>query len=87
MPFMASSDMGDVSHTVPSIHPTYAIGTRCCNHSEGFTKASGALEAQSPTLICAKSMAMVALDLMCDKNLLLEAKDQFQKDLAEDSST
>ncbi|GBM79319.1 Peptidase M20 domain-containing protein 2 [Araneus ventricosus] len=85
IPFMASSDMGDVSHVVPSIHPAYSIGTRACNHSVGFTKASGAPEAQTTTLITAKSMAMVALDLMCDKDLLQEAKDQFQRDLAEDS--
>ncbi|GFT26970.1 peptidase M20 domain-containing protein 2 [Nephila pilipes] len=85
IPFMASSDMGDVSHVVPSIHPTYSIGTRAANHSVEFTQASASAEAHLTTLITAKSMAMVALDLMCDEDFLKEAKKQFQTDLAEDS--
>ncbi|GFR26002.1 peptidase M20 domain-containing protein 2 [Trichonephila clavata] len=84
IPFMASSDMGDVSHVVPSIHPTYSIGTRAVNHSVEFTQASGTPEAHLTTLITAKSMAMVALDLMQDKDFLKKAKEQFQIDLAED---
>ncbi|GIY64511.1 peptidase M20 domain-containing protein 2 [Caerostris extrusa] len=85
IPFMASSDMGDVSHVVPSIHPTYSIGTQAANHSVEFTKASGTSEAQVTTLITSKSMAMVALDLMCDQNMLKQAKEQFNIDLAEDA--
>lgn len=85
IPFMASSDMGDVSHVVPSIHPTYSIGTRAVNHSSEFAQASNTAEAHLSTLITAKSMAMVALDLMHDEDFLKKAKEQFQMDLAEDA--
>lgn len=36
-----ATDMGNVSRIVPSIHPKYYIGTKICNHNEGFTTASG----------------------------------------------
>lgn len=84
IPFMASSDMGNVSHAVPSIHPTYSIGTKAANHSVGFAEASGAPAAQSTTLIAAQSMALVAIDVMCNPDLLNQAKEQFKKDIEED---
>lgn len=84
IPFMASSDMGNVSHVVPSIHPTYSIGTKAPNHSLDFTKASGAPEAQRTTLIAAQSMALLALDVMCNPDILNKAKEQFNKDIEED---
>ena len=36
-----STDMGNVSHVVPSIHPVFRIGTEAANHTKGFTEASG----------------------------------------------
>ncbi|XP_041473311.1 peptidase M20 domain-containing protein 2-like [Lytechinus variegatus] len=59
-----STDMGDVSYVVPSIHPFYYMGTTAANHSRPFTAAAGAPEAQAPTLIQAKSMALTALEIM-----------------------
>ena len=35
-----STDMGNVSHKVPSIHPVYSIGSGI-NHTREFTKLSG----------------------------------------------
>ena len=32
-----STDMGDVSFVVPSIHPTYALNTEYASHSSGLT--------------------------------------------------
>ena len=36
-----STDMGDVSHTVPSIHPYYRIEAHGVNHTKEFTVAAG----------------------------------------------
>lgn len=36
-----STDMGNVSFVVPSIHPMFAINTDAPNHSREFTKAAG----------------------------------------------
>ncbi|XP_015924582.2 xaa-Arg dipeptidase [Parasteatoda tepidariorum] len=86
IPFMASSDMGNVSHTVPSIHPCYSIGTNAANHSKAFTQASGTKEAQLATLITSKSMAMVGLKVLCDQEFLKNVKDQFERDVREDAA-
>lgn len=81
---MASSDMGNVSHEVPSIHPTYSIGTKAANHSVAFTEASGTPEAQKTTLIAAQSMALLALKVLSNPDILSKTKAQFQKDIEED---
>ena len=36
-----STDMGNVSHEVPSIHPMFYIGSKALNHTRDFTTASG----------------------------------------------
>jgi len=36
-----STDMGNVSHLVPSIHPMFYIGCDSMNHTKDFTKYSG----------------------------------------------
>ena len=36
-----STDMGNVSYEVPSIHPMFYIGTDEFNHTRGFTTAAG----------------------------------------------
>ncbi|GIX94522.1 peptidase M20 domain-containing protein 2, partial [Caerostris extrusa] len=76
-----STDMGNVSHVVPSIHPFYKIHDEAINHSKGFTDASGHPRAQEPTLAVAKSLAMTALKLMRCPKTLEDVKKQFKKDL------
>ena len=36
-----STDMGNVSYVVPSIHPEFYIGTDAVNHTRDFTDAAG----------------------------------------------
>ena len=36
-----STDMGNVSYEVPSIHPMFYIGSDEFNHTRGFTVAAG----------------------------------------------
>lgn len=84
IPFMASTDFGSVSHAVPSIHPNYSIGTSSPNHSVEFAKAAGSFQAQKPTLIAAKSLALTAIDILKNPDLLQEIKMQFKNDLFED---
>jgi len=36
-----SSDMGNVSHVVPSIHPEFRIGTDFNSHTKEFAPAAG----------------------------------------------
>jgi metal-dependent amidase/aminoacylase/carboxypeptidase family protein len=38
---LGSTDMGNVSHVVPSIHPIFYMGGTEVNHTTGFTKEAG----------------------------------------------
>ena len=76
---VASTDMGNVSQIKPSIHPVFRIPAEGANHTHAFTKATGSQEAQLPTLNSAKSMAMTAIDLICNPRLLVDIKETFNK--------
>ena len=39
-----STDMGNVGHVVPSIHPVYYVGQDVANHSRPFTAAAGIIQ-------------------------------------------
>ena len=69
-----STDMGNVSHFVPAIHPLYSIMTKAGNHTHEFTAATGDDNAQHPTLVAAKAMAMTAIDILCNPKLLERMK-------------
>jgi metal-dependent amidase/aminoacylase/carboxypeptidase family protein len=77
----ASSDMGNVSYAVPTIHPTFAIPCPpgVGNHTPGFTAAAATPEAHSATMRASKALAFTALDLCLDPTLLAEAKAEFAR--------
>ncbi|XP_066927454.1 xaa-Arg dipeptidase-like [Clytia hemisphaerica] len=74
----ASTDMGNVSAMKPSIHPCFKIKSEETNHNHGFTKAAGSEESQLPTLNSAKSMAMTAIDIVCEEGLLEKVQKSFE---------
>ncbi|XP_055936700.1 xaa-Arg dipeptidase-like isoform X2 [Argiope bruennichi] len=78
-----STDMGNVSHVIPSIHPFYDIGTESINHTKEFTVASSDPKSQGPTLKVAKALAMTALKLMRCPETLQKIKKQFEEDIAQ----
>ncbi|XP_035207491.1 peptidase M20 domain-containing protein 2-like [Stegodyphus dumicola] len=81
MSSIGSTDMGNVSHIIPSIHPLFSICTEAANHTKAFTKASGAPEAQEPTLNAAKAMAMTALAVLRSQETLDEVKREFSSNI------
>ena len=74
----ASTDMGNVSHVVPALHPFFAIPTEAGNHSPEFTQAAATPAAHAETIRAAKAMAMTALDLCADPHLLARAQQHFR---------
>ncbi|XP_014669764.1 PREDICTED: peptidase M20 domain-containing protein 2-like isoform X1 [Priapulus caudatus] len=74
-----STDMGNVSHVVPSIHPTFYIGTNSQIHTKVFREQAGTDEAQQYTLVAAKSMAFTTLEVLSDPALLSQIKKEFEK--------
>jgi len=59
-----STDVGNVSQVIPTIHPDIGIGCQLVAHTPEFTMATGSAYAQERVLVGAKAMAMTAIDLL-----------------------
>ena len=74
-----STDMGDLSLHLPSIHPYLAIcdeGESLC-HEHRFADCAASDRGMSTMLVAAKAMARTALDLLEDPKLLGEVRREF----------
>jgi amidohydrolase len=71
-----STDMGDVSHQMPAIHPYLAIcdeGESLC-HERRFADCAASERGYETMLVAAKAMARTTADLLEDPALLAQAK-------------
>lgn len=74
-----STDMGDVSHCCPTIHPYFPLTTKhLTGHSIEFARASIENEAYKGMKEACLAMALTALELFQNKNLLDEIKEEFK---------
>lgn len=78
--YTASTDMGNVSHTIPTFHGAFAIpcGPDVAIHSPPFAVAAGTVEAHDAAMQCSKGMAMLALRVLCDSSLAQQAQTEFE---------
>lgn len=75
-----STDMGNVSHVVPAIHPTLAIAAGDVpGHSQAFLEASGSPRGYQAMVEAAKALAMTGADLLADGSLVEKAKLDFRR--------
>lgn len=75
-----STDMGDVSHVVPSIHPWIAIcdkGEATC-HQHAFASIAGSARGEDAMLVAAETMANTAADVIEDASLRSAARAEFE---------
>jgi amidohydrolase len=75
-----STDMGDVSHAVPSIHPWLAIveqGASMC-HEHTFAAAASTDVAGATALVAAKAMARTAVELLRDASLCAQVTEEWR---------
>jgi len=73
-----STDMGNVSYVLPSIHPSIAIGPRkLAGHSREFAVASVSERGHEAMLVAAKAMALTSVDLFTDEALMKKVKREF----------
>src|SRR5262249_39587019 len=82
-----STDMGDVSYAVPSIHPYLAICDRdeaVCHHP-AFTAKAASDQGTRAMLHAAKAMALTAYDVLADDGLRAEAKGYFARGVTDGS--
>ena len=79
--YSGSTDMGNVSHIVPSIHPKYAIGSsKESIHTRSFTNLTNTSTSHEATLTMAKCMAHTCIDILTSEKLLQEIRDAFEFD-------
>jgi amidohydrolase len=77
---MGSTDMGNVSHVVPAIHPYIAIGDKGLpGHTKEFLEAAGSSRGHKGLIIGAKVLAMTAVDLLAGPEIIKKAKEEFNR--------
>ena len=70
-----STDMGNVSSLLPSIHPYLAIAPQGTpTHSVEFARYAATPQAQEAMIVGAKALAMTAIDLLTSPDLLRRAR-------------
>ena len=75
-----STDMGNVSQVVPSIHPYIAIGPeKMPGHSIEFVKAAASEQGHKGLIYAAKGLAMTTIDVLTNPELLAEIKKEFKE--------
>ena len=75
-----STDMGNVSHAVPAIHPTLAIAPpEVAGHSQAFLEASESLRGYQAMIDATKALAMTGADLLAEPALVEQARLEFRR--------
>jgi len=76
---MGSTDMGDVSQTVPGIHAYVQIcEDNVAGHSRPFTEASGSERGYVAMLAAAKALAMTAVDVLAEPGFSEQVWEEFR---------
>ncbi len=75
-----SSDMGNVSYRVPSIHPMIeSAPIHCAIHHAEFEKWAGGEMGDAAVVDGAKALAMTAIDYLCDPELRRRVRERFEQ--------
>ncbi len=79
---MGSTDMGDISHLVPAIHPYLAIAPEnIAGHTVEFREYCCSEAGKLAMLDAAKALALTACDLLSHPELVNQAKQEFLKEI------
>jgi amidohydrolase len=76
---MGSTDMGDVSQVIPSIHPYVAIAPPgVAGHSVEMREAACSPQGDEGLMLSVKAMAMTVIDLLAQPHLVTQAQEAFR---------
>lgn len=73
-----SSDIGNVSQVVPTIHPHVPLGPGVHIHTEEFARATVSPRGREAALEGARALALTVLDLLSDPLVRQEIQNEFQ---------
>lgn len=75
---MGSTDVGNVSHIIPTIHPNIKIcDSSISGHTHEFAKAAASKEGDEAIILGGKVLALLGLDLIINKEKLENIKGNF----------
>ena len=81
---VGSTDMGNVSYVVPSIHPMIKVAPAHLSiHTPEFAEYTASADGDQAVIDGAKAMAMTVADLWLQPDLLAQAKAEFADSVAE----
>ena len=81
---VGSTDMGNVSYVVPSIHPMIKVAPAHLSiHTPEFAEYTASADGDAAVIDGAKALAMTVADLWLQPELLAQAKDEFARSVAE----
>lgn len=84
---MGSSDMGNVSHVVPSIHPYVVIADPgVSGHTPEFAEASAGERGNQALLRAAKAMAMTAVELLTQPEVMDQVRREHRAQVNPDAA-
>lgn len=75
----ASTDQGNISYAMPSLHSGFQIVSEFGPHNPGFAQAARSEDAHKRALTTGKALAAVAIDVLTRKGFLEEVKDEFER--------
>ncbi|KAJ5657297.1 uncharacterized protein N7484_000946 [Penicillium longicatenatum] len=80
----ASSDIGNVSYVVPTLHTMFGIPTEGNSfpHHPTFTAAAGTDAAHAEAIIVGKSLALIGYDMATNSEMYETARRQWQEEIA-----
>lgn len=73
-----TSDIGNIAHRLPCIHPVFGIVTAGKNHSSEFNEATGTLQSREKALTIARVLALTVLDVLRDTAVLDAIRAEFR---------
>ncbi|KAF9099664.1 hypothetical protein BGX27_000545 [Mortierella sp. AM989] len=88
-----STDMGNVAHYLPGIHPVYnisslegVVSTEVLNHTIKFTEQAKTKVAHAATLRSAKGLALTGVDVLIEEGFSEAVRDDFEKRVPKEES-
>ncbi len=85
---VGSTDMGNISHLVPSIHPTIAVAPPDVSiHTIDFERFAGGPEGDRAVIDAARAMAATVIDLWAEPGTIDEVRAEFAQARADGRAT
>jgi amidohydrolase len=76
---VGSTDMGNVTQTLPGIHAYIGLREGLVTHTPNFAEAAGSEEGREAVIQAARALAMTVIDLLARPELVVEMKREFRR--------